>query len=50
MDLVTKSLLQAATSLPGVGLVVMDDWSPSTGRIPKASLDALSTLADGFVN
>lgn len=48
MDLVTKSLLQAATSLPGVGLVVMDDWSPSTGRIPKASLDALSTLVDGL--
>jgi len=37
MDLVTKSLQQAATSLPGVGLVVMDDWAPATGRIPKAS-------------
>ena len=48
MDLVTKSLLQAATSLPGVGLVVMDDWAPATGRIPKASFDALSGLASGL--
>ncbi|MCH1411495.1 MAG: hypothetical protein L7U48_05380 [Candidatus Poseidoniaceae archaeon] len=48
MDLVTKSLLQAATSLPGVGLVVMDDWAPATGRIPAASMDALSALAKGL--
>ena len=48
MDLVTNSLLQAATSLPGVGLVVMDDWAPTTGRIPKASFDALSGLASGL--
>ena len=48
MDLVTNSLLQAATSLPGVGLVVMDDWAPTTGRIPKTSFDALSGLASGL--
>ncbi|MGB1624171.1 MAG: hypothetical protein ACPHCZ_05665 [Candidatus Poseidoniaceae archaeon] len=48
MDLVTKSLLKAATSLPGVGLVVMDDWAPTTGRIPPASFDAMSDLASGL--
>ena len=48
MDVVTKSLLQAATSLPGVSLVVMDDWAPATGRIPKASFDALRELASGL--
>ena len=48
MDLVTNSLHQAATSLPGVGLVVMDDWAPATGRIPKASFDALRGLASGL--
>lgn len=48
MDLVTKALLQAATSLPGVGLVVMDDWAPATGRIPSASLDAMEGLVSGL--
>ncbi len=48
MDLVTKALLQAATSLPGVGLVVMDDWAPATGRIPSASLDAMEDLVSGL--
>lgn len=48
MDLVTKALLQAATSLPGVGLVVMDDWAPATGRISSASLDAMEGLVAGL--
>ena len=48
MDLVTKALLQAATSLPGVGLVVMDDWAPATGRISSASLDAMEGLVSGL--
>ena len=38
MDLVTKSLQQAATSLPGVGLVVMDDWAPATGEFQRPPL------------
>lgn len=48
MDLITASLQQAATSLPGVGLVVMDDWAPATGRISAASLDAVCGLLTGL--
>ena len=44
MDLITKALKDAALDLPGVRLVVLDDWAPSTGRIPAGDIEAISGL------
>lgn len=41
-DRAIDALLEAATSLPSVGLVVLDDWCEASGRIPKNSLDQIS--------
>ena len=34
-DHAVDAVLEAANSLPSVGLVVMDDWCPASGRIPS---------------
>ena len=41
-DRAIDALLEAATSLPSVGLVVLDDWCEASGRIPKDSLEQIS--------
>ena len=38
-DRAVDAVLEAANSLPSVGLVVMDDWCPASGRIPSDRLD-----------
>ena len=45
-DRAIDALLEAATSLPSVGLVVMDDWCPASGRIPSDRLDHIQRVAD----
>ena len=37
--LIAVDAAEAANSLPSVGLVVMDDWCPASGRIPSDRLD-----------
>ena len=49
-DRAVDALLEAATSLPSVGLVVMDDWCPSSGRIPKERLDHIERVASECPN
>lgn len=44
MDLIAKALEDAARDLPGVRLVVLDDWAPDTGRISTSDLDAVAGL------
>ncbi len=45
-DRAVDALLEAATSLPSVGLVVMDDWCPSSGRIPTDRLEHIERVAN----
>ena len=45
-DRAIDALLDAATSLPSVGLVVMDDWCPSSGRVPADKLNDVGRLAN----
>jgi hypothetical protein len=44
-DRAVDALLEAATSLPSVGLVVMDDWCPSSGRLPADRLQHIERVA-----
>ena len=44
-DRAIDALLEAATSLPSVGLIVMDDWCPSSGRIPAERLHHIERVA-----
>ena len=45
-DRAVDAVLEAANSLPSVGLVVMDDWCPASGRIPSDRLDHIQRIAD----
>ena len=44
-DRAIDALLEAATSLPSVGLVVLDDWCPGRGRIPADRLEHIERVA-----
>ena len=44
-DRAIDALLEAATSLPSVGLVVLDDWCPGSGRIPADRLAHIERVA-----
>lgn len=44
-DRAIDALLEAANSLPSVGLIVMDDWCPSSGRIPAERLNHIERVA-----
>ena len=44
-DRAIDALLDAATSLPSVGLVVLDDWCPGRGRIPADRLEHIERVA-----
>ncbi|MEC7507998.1 MAG: hypothetical protein VX965_03065 [Candidatus Thermoplasmatota archaeon] len=44
-DRAIDALLEAATSLPSVGLVVLDDWCPGSGRIPADRLEHIERVA-----
>lgn len=46
-DRAIDALLEAANALPSVGLVVLDDWCESSGRIEQFRLDQLRRLAEG---
>ena len=46
MDRCVDAIVQAAQSLPRVGLIVLDDWCSPTGRIEKDHLDAVFDLAE----
>jgi len=41
------ALLEATNSLPSVGLVVLDDWCASTGRINAVYLDQIERFING---
>ena len=45
-DRAVDAVLEAANTLPSVGLVVMDDWCPASGRIPSDRLDHIQRVAD----
>ena len=45
-DRAVDAVLEAANSLPSVGLVVMDDWCAASGRIPSDRLDHIQRVAD----
>lgn len=45
-DRAVDAVLEAANSLPSVGLVVMDDWCPASGRIPSDRLDHIQRVAN----
>jgi hypothetical protein len=42
------ALLEATNSLPSVGLVVLDDWCASTGRINAVHLDQIERFINGL--
>ena len=44
-DRAIDALLEAAASLPSVGLVVLDDWCPGSGRIPADRLEHIERVA-----
>ena len=44
-DRAIDALLEAATSLPSVGLVVLDDWCAGSGRIPADRLEHIERVA-----
>ncbi len=44
-DRAIDALLEAATSLPSVGLIVMDDWCASSGRISSERLQHIERVA-----
>ena len=44
-DRAIDALLEAATSLPSVGLVVLDDWCPGSGRISADRLEHIERVA-----
>ena len=44
-DRAVDALLEAATSLPSVGLVVMDDWCASSGRLSAERLEHIERVA-----
>ena len=46
MDRYVDAIVEAAQSLPRVGLIVLDDWCSPTGRIEKDHLDAVFDLAE----
>ena len=45
-DRAVDAVLEAANSLPSVGLVVMAAWCPASGRIPSDRLDHIQRVAD----
>ena len=45
-DRTINEIILAAHSLPGVALIVLDDWCPSTGHIESERIEGLSMLAE----
>ena len=43
-----KEIGRAAASLPKTGLVVIDDWTPTTGRVDKERVSAMQNLLDSL--
>lgn len=46
-DRAMDALLEAANSLPSVGLVVLDDWCESTGRLDGQTIEQVQRLMEG---
>jgi hypothetical protein len=44
LDIAFRELKKAASALPGVKLVVLDDYSPDSGRMPKDVIEGVNTL------
>ena len=44
LDQSIQSLINAAKMLPGVSLVVLDDYCPDSGKLPKDVVDAVNKL------
>ena len=45
-DRAIDALLEAASSLPSIGLVVLDDWCEASGRIPKDYLEQITRFGN----
>ena len=45
-DKAVDSIISALDSLPSVKLIVMDDWCPSSGKIPNSTLDEVMRLKE----
>ena len=45
MDRCVDAIVEAESSLPRVGLIVLDDWCSATGRIEKEHLEAVLDLS-----
>lgn len=44
LDIAFRELKTAASALPGVKLVVLDDYSPDSGRMPKDVIEGVNSL------
>ena len=49
MDRCVDAIVEAAQSLPRVGLIVLDDWCSPTGRIEKDHLDAVLIWQNAYI-
>tara|TARA_A100001388_G_scaffold277620_1_gene269956 strand:+ start:3928 stop:4524 length:597 start_codon:yes stop_codon:yes gene_type:complete len=46
IDKVVQSIIGALKSLPSVKLIVMDDWCPSSGKIPSSTISEIMLLKE----
>ena len=46
IDKVVQSIIGALKSLPSVKLIVMDDWCPSSGKIPSSTISEIMRLKE----
>ena len=46
LDKAIQSIISAASSLPSVELIVLDDWCENSGKIPKKQLQLVTKLAE----
>jgi len=47
LDIAFSELKRATTALPGVELVVLDDYCPDSGRMPKDVIEGVNSLIAG---
>lgn len=48
LDKAIKAIITAASTLPSVELIVLDDWCEASGKIPKNQLELVTKLAESI--
>lgn len=49
-DRAVDAILEAANALPSVTLIVLDDWCPTSGRIPATNIEQVQRMAEHVPN